>query len=169
MSDNRLGAVEPAKMADAANRLDHSTNTSQIRRAQTFAVTRAPPRGETQKPPGIKRPASIALITRTCSQPTLHIRLGQTERGRTEPLSGQGNAVTALTSLVVECATRGASIFVSLDGSDPALGAEKRGDGMREHTAAAVATADSANEAVRDAAASDGEVEIWVGANAGVG
>jgi hypothetical protein len=61
---------------------------------------------------------SAAVVAPPCATPQLFVSVGA---GQLELLDQQEGVVTTLMSLVVTCATEGAAIFVTLDGSDPCL------------------------------------------------
>lgn len=73
---------------------------------------------------GLLKTLSAAVVAPPCATPQLFVSVGagNAEDGpQLEPLDQQEGVVTTLMSLVVTCATEGAAIFVTLDGSDPCL------------------------------------------------
>ena len=104
-----------------------------LHRAQTFAVTSAGNAetkvADTSAARPVPRSKTASLISQRCAKPAFMLRLGCAEALRLEPLSDR-KFLPALVKLEVLCATPGAQIFVSLDGSDPELAVEAEAEAV---------------------------------------
>eukprot|EP00937_MAST-01D_sp_MAST-1D-sp2_P000780 g780.t1 len=112
---------ERAIASQAAEKLGLGPNTKPLGRAATFVASTANAKGVASR----MRNVSTALITKPCAEPRLCVCFCDTGCSeRVEPLEAQGDSVSSLMTLHVSCATTGAAVFLTLDGSDPLERAE---------------------------------------------